>query len=144
MVFVVGISGIYSLRALRSFRTLIKTIVACLREMVFFIILLAMIVIIFAIMDYSIDDQAFNERNYFENLGDKYRTVFNDSPDFIYSKNGALNWIIYYLFTILVHTIMLNLLIKLVSDTYTNIQGYKKSADAKVKIQMLTEIGLLK
>ena len=39
---------------------------------------------------------------------------------------------------------MLNLLIKLVSDTYTNVQAHEKSAEAKMKIQMLTEIGLFK
>lgn len=144
MVLIVGLTGIYSLRMLNQFRTLIKTMVACIHEMAYFIVLLALIVLLFAIMNFSVENISFNERNFFENMGVKYRSVFNDSDDFEYSRYGAIKWVIYYLFTILVHTVMLNLLIKLVGDTYMAVQANEKSAEAKVQIQMLTEIGLLK
>ena len=71
-------------------------------------------------MAFVTDSYAFEEKQFFENIGERYKQVFGESLyiEFFYDSEGALGWIIYLLFSLIVHVVMLNLLIHLVFDSY--------------------------
>lgn len=134
MVALIGIRGIYSLRMFQKFRNLIEAVVVCLKEMSYFIILVASYVIMFAVMNFCIQEKSEDQKNYFEAVGTEYQIVFGENPNLDYEAKGVLQAILYFFFTCLINIVMLNLLIQLVSDTYGDVQANEKSTDANAQI----------
>ena len=144
MVLLIGFKGILSLRVFKNFRTLIEAVKVGVQEMRYFISLMFLLASMFAILNFIIEEKPFNQKNFYEALGERYRVVFGENPDMIYTSDGILNWIFYFLFTVIVNIIMLNLLIQLISDSYAQCQANEKSTDANAMINMLLEVGALK
>lgn len=118
----IGIKGIYSFRIFAKFRALIEAILVCLRQMIYFIILMSSYVIMFAILNFSIEQKSFKERSFTTQAGTMYQIIFGENPDIEWDNHhGTLPFIIYFMFTILINIVMLNLLIQLVSDTYSDV-----------------------
>ena len=62
----------------------------------------------------------------------------------IYDSHGILSWIFYFFFTVIINIVMLNLLIQLISDSYTECQANGKSTESRAMIKMLFEVGSLR
>ena len=74
----------------------------------------------FSSMAFVTEAYIFEDKSFFWNIGERYKQVFGESMliEFYYDSEGALSWIIYLIFSIIVHVVMLNLLIHLVFDSY--------------------------
>ena len=120
MILFVFIKGIHCLGIFSKLRALVQIMNCCLSNLVHFILLLVIYVLMFASMEFVVDPFVFKDKRFFENFGERYRSVFGESTviEYFYDSEGTISWIIYFLFTIVVHIIMLNLLIHLVFDSY--------------------------
>ena len=120
MMLLIFAKAIHSLIIFTELRLLVEITSYCLKNLVHFFLLLAIYVIMFSSMAFVTEPYEFSERNYFEIFGERYKQVFGESLviEFYYDSESTLSWIIYLLFTIIVHVVMLNLLIHLVFDSY--------------------------
>ena len=81
-------------------------------------------VLVFSTLAFVSENYSYDERIFFFNFGERWRQVFGESLiETYYDSEGALGWIVYFLFTIVVHIVMLNLLIHLVYESYQGTQA---------------------
>lgn len=76
-------------------------------------------------------------------MGNQYRILFGENPEIEFSSNKLVKWLLYVTFTLLMCTVMLNLLISIISDEYDRVQATEKSTDLKAKCDILYDYGQL-
>lgn len=119
----------------KPFRGLIEAIWYCTAQMKYFIILLLALVFMFAVMNYVIEEIPHDEKRIIAQLGMRYQVVFGENPEYDWNTwQGRLAWLAYFIFTIIMNIVMLNLLIQLVSDKYGELMANEKSTDARAMI----------
>lgn len=143
MILMVMLKAVLTLRISQAQRTLIQMIIECIIGMVPFLIIVAISVFSFALVNYSLDKEEGIDEGLFENLGNQYRILFGENPEIEFTYNKLVKWVLYVSFTLLMCTVMLNLLISIISDEYDRVQATEKSTDLKAKCDILYDYGQL-
>jgi len=112
-------------------------------DMSYFVSLFLFIVLTFALL-YKIQGQekfmtaAESTQYSLQQLGSSYQIVFGENPD--PKEMGKLGWIIYFLMTMLLNIVTLNLLIAIISNTYDKVQASMDAYHCKTKADILLEL----
>lgn len=111
--------------------------------MIPFLIVVALSVFSFALVNFSLDKEQKLDEGLFQNVGSQYRILFGENPDIAFESKQIIRWILYVIYSLLMCTVMLNLLISIISDEYDRVQSTQKSTDLKAKCEILMDYGHL-
>lgn len=145
MILLIMLKAVLTLSIFQSQRTLIQMIKECLVGMIPFLIVVALTVFSFALVNYSLDKEEglHKDKGLFVNLANQYRILFGENPEIEFDSKHIIRWTLYVVFTLLMCTVMLNLLISIISDEYDRVQATQKSTDLKAKCDILWDYGQL-
>lgn len=79
--------------------------------------------------------------NFLANIGLFYQFMLGENP---YKEASFTGWIVILIFTILVQVVALNLLIALLSETFTNVTAHMQANHTRTMCSILIEISGLK
>lgn len=138
-------------------------IVESLKSMITFIGLLFMVITMFGVMNFLVDHEYYDRsKKYhngnfhagplkgkavphpeiFESIGNQYQVIFGENPEIKYEMSFWANFALYWLFTVGINVIMMNLLISIVSDVHDKTQSQNISTCIKARCQILQETGV--
>lgn len=96
-------------------------IIECINGMGPFLTIMTFSVFSFALVNYSIEKDEGSKKGLLTNLGMQYRILFGENTVLEYERKFLVKWFLYWTFTILMCTVMLNLLISIISDDYERV-----------------------
>lgn len=141
MIFCIVQKGINFLFVIKKFRTLFQLVNECIREMIPFLIIVALNVYMFSLMNFVVEPVPFAQKDFFEIGGENYRIIFGENVEGTYDFLSIPKWLIYYLFTMIINIVMMNLLIAIISDEFDRVQSALRSTESKEKCKVLLELG---
>ena len=113
----------------------------CLLGMIPFLILVALNVFMFSLMNFTVQTGPFSTKFFPKIIGENYRTIFGENVEGEYDKESIPTWAIYWMFTIQINTVMMNLLIAIIGDHFDKVQASQLSTHSKEMCQLLKEFG---
>jgi len=136
--------SIYQLKIFPATRTMIKMIVETIIDLIpFMIVLLAMIFLVsladLIVYKHLLDNR---ERALWDSYLEMYQVLFGENPDPEFTESQIFKWI-YYMQTIALNVMTLNLVISVVSNTFEKMQNIQKSSDVKQRVEMIMEVEVL-
>lgn len=117
-------------------------IIQCIFGMIPFLTLLFLFVLTFALVHMSLDrEDGGNVRPYAELFITQYQVLFGENASYDITSRLFVRWLLYFVFTILMCVVMLNLLISIISDEYDKVQATQRSTDLKAKCEVIYDFG---
>lgn len=111
------LSSIKFLRAFKSLRIFIQLLVESLKSSITFLVVLILLLVAFT-ASFIASNRDEPEDNFLEHLALCYRMMFGD---FDTERLNANSWAVFLVSSTLMTIVMMNLLIAIISDTFTNV-----------------------
>jgi len=145
----VGIRAVSNLRVFESYRVQIQIFKQIFVDIFWFMSLLMMLVVLTAIIfgiEYATKEadgkrgtSAAIGKNLAGNVGLFYQFMLGENP-YEDEEMIATAWLVYVIFTMLIQVIALNLLVAILSETFTNVMAAMDANHCRTKVDMLHEI----
>lgn len=131
-----------------NFRTMYDLICSAIRGIMAFLLLMLIVLLIFALLRTVATLDSGYKKNYitstlfFNNFMQCYRIVLGIHED--YKKDGAHNWFVYIVFTVLLNFVVLNMLVAIFVNIQDKVLNSQSTFECKSKADILLEIANLK
>ena len=139
----VAIRLIEKLKILKKTRTIVILLVQTIVDMIPFLIILFFIIFMFSLLDLvTYKHQVGEERSFTDAFYYQYSRIFGADQEIDMEKSYffVLN---FFLHTIVIFTMTMNLLISIISNTYEKMQNIELALDVKMKTGLMEEIEVL-
>lgn len=152
-IILVGLRACSSLRIFEPFRVQIQLFKQVFIDIIWFMSILVMLVVLMAIVygvEYAMAADESTKKastdsmrlNFFNHVGKFYMFMNGELP--YEDEMSTTAWIVYVIFTLLVQIVALNLLIAILSETFTNVYATMKANHCRTKVEILKELSSLK
>jgi hypothetical protein len=146
-VFLLWVKLFYFLRIFHPTAAFIRMITEIVKDMTTFTFILILAIIAFANCFYIIDGgvspgtNRVSGENLYLTLLNTYSTGLGDfaTDEYTSSPHEVLLWVFFYLCTLLIQIVLLNLLIALMGDTFDKVQEIKEQAKLKEVCRIISE-----